>query len=177
MASGFNCLPYRIYVKVNQVAVNASQANVKSYIGQKTKKGDERRGNFFCAVSYLGRYLGRTNTEYNTNDPEWGSNLKVKSCLHTSPRVSATVYGAATNEGCTGFCLLIKPPTADDLSTSSVEISLYQEKYGISSGVSDTLISSLDVPISLAPSDGPQWLLLPKCRAGELLVLATGKKC
>ncbi len=172
----FNCFPY--YVKVNQVAVNASRANVKSYIGQKKKKGDERKGNFFCAISYLGRCLGRTNTEYDTNDPEWGSNLKVKSCLHTSPRVSATAYGAATtNDGCTDFCMLIKPPTANDPSTSSIQISLYHEKYGISSGVNDTLVCKLDVPISLSPSDGPQWLFLPKCRAGELLVLATGKKC
>ncbi len=157
------------------MAISASKANVKNYIEQKQKKkGGERSGNFFCKVSYLGRCLGRTNTEYDTNDPEWGSNLKVKSCLHTSPRVSATVYGASTNDGCTGFCLLIKPPTVDDPCTLSIDISLYHEKYSFRSGVKDTIISSLNVPISMAPSDGPQWLLLPE-GCGELLVLATGK--
>eukprot|EP01084_Bolivina_argentea_P259802 438542_1 len=146
---------------VNQMAVSASQANVKSYIEQKQKKRGQQRGIFFCTISYLGRCLGKTNTEYDTNDPEWGSNLKVKSCLHTSPRTSAMAYGAATNEGCTGFCFLIKPPTVGDPRTSSVEISLYQEKYSIRSGVSDIMVTSLNVPISLEPSDGPQWTFLP----------------
>ncbi len=159
------------------MAVSASQANVKTYIEQKQqKKRGEQKGIFFCTVSYLGRSLGRTNTEYDTNDPEWGSNLNVKSCVHNSPQTSALAYGAATSEGCTGFCFLIKPPTVGDSRTLFVETSLYQEKYSIRSGVSDMLISSLDVPISLGPSVGPQWISLPGS-GGDLLVCATGEKC
>jgi hypothetical protein len=142
------------------IARNATQANVKaSVLGH----GDRqlKRSNFFVVVSQGGRPRSRTNTEYCTNSPEWGSNENKSACLHNTPKLLPSVIGPGILELASGpnvpdgavGCRFYVPQS--DVAQGTVQLDLYQEVYTLRGGIREERIGSACAPLQGIASNPP----------------------
>lgn len=88
------------------------------------------------------RLIGRTNTEYRTADPIFGSNTNVRLAEHAYPqtRLLAGRYGRVVDNG-KSFELYCKP-------TDQVIFTIYHERFQVQKGLSQLVIASGEVSMN-----------------------------
>eukprot|EP00953_Heterococcus_sp_UTEX-ZZ885_P004559 2964-Heterococcus_DN1.PRE.1 len=110
--------------KAMALAKNATQANVTRQLGALNSKTTDKQlkaCNFYARVAYINntsatdtasttannsasvdrahvRLIGKTNTEYCTASPVWGTNSNKSACPHNQPRLQHMITGSARAE-------------------------------------------------------------------------------